>query len=377
MSESELTRKLEARGISRRDFIKYCGTLAATLGLSELYIPQIAAALEKAAARPSVVYLEMSLCTGCTESMVKAASPNPAELVLEILSFDYWDTIMAPAGAGAEKSLKDAIAKGGYLLLVDGAVPTKDGALVIGGKQGYDIVKEAADKAKAVVAVGTCAAFGGIPAAHPNPTEAKGVADVVADKSKVVNVSGCPVNPDWAVATIVNFLLKGKVPDLDANRRPLFIYGQTIHENCPRRGHFEAGQFVEEFGSEAEEKGWCLYKMGCKGPETGSNCPKNLWNAKTNWCVGAGAPCVGCTEPGFWDKHSSLYEREPGVRTSGIGIGDYRVNADTAGEVLGAAALAGIAAHAIGQAATGRLGKGAPEEKPANGKKKNKGGGGK
>lgn len=372
MSESVLYDKLEALGLSRRDFVKYCGTVAAMLGLSELYIPQIAAALEKAAARPSVVYLEMSLCTGCAESMIKANRPSPAELVLDILSFDYWDTIMAPAGDAAEKSLKEATENEGYLLIVDGAIPTKDGYLTIGGKQGYEIVKEASEKAKAVLAVGSCAAFGGIPAADPNPSDAKGVTEIIG-KDKVINLSGCPVNPQWVVSTVVSYLVKGDIPKLDSYNRPTFIYGQTIHENCPRRGHFEAGRFVETFGSEAEDLGWCLYKVGCKGPETFSNCPSQRWNSKLNWCIGAGAPCIGCTEPDFWDKHAPLYARQPGVRTQGIGIGDYTVGMDTAGAAIGVATLAGLAAHAVGQTVSGRMGKGAPVE-PEKKDKKDKGG---
>jgi len=359
--EEQLYKKLAPYGISRRDFLKYCGSLAAMLGLSELYVPQIAAAVEEAAKRPAVIWMGMSGCTGDTEQLAKSFNPSPGELVLDILSVDYWDTLMAPAGEQAEKSLKDSMEenKGKYIVCIEGAIPTgDDGAyLTIAGKTGLDTTKEVCKDAAAVIAVGSCASFGGIPAAKPNPTEAKSVGDVIG-KDKVVNISTCPANYSWVVATIVNYLLLGELPEVDDLQRPKPFFGQTIHENCPRRGHFEAGEFVEEFGSEEEAKGYCLYKVGCKGPETYAACPKTRWNNKTNWCIDAGAPCMGCAEPDFWDKNAPLYERMPGVSLPGIG----NVSADTIGAALGIATAAGLGVHLIGQIATGRLGKGGPEE---------------
>jgi len=362
--EKHLYQKLAPYGISRRDFLKYCGSLAAMLGLSELYIPQIAAALEEAAQRPPVVYLSMSLCTGCTSQMANSFNPSVPELVLDILSFDYWDTVMAPAGKEAEKSLRDSITqnKGKYIACVEGSIPTgEDGNyLTIGGRTGAEIVKEVCTDAAAIIAIGSCGSFGGIPAAAPNPTKAKGVMEFLPElKDKVVNISTCPANYMWVVGTIVNYLLLGKLPELDDLNRPKPFFGELIHNNCERRGHFEAGEFVEEFGSEEEAKGYCLYKMGCKGPETHAACPVTRWNNKINWCVHAGAPCMGCAEPDFWDKFTPLYERLPGVRLPG-GLGN--VSADTIGAALGIVTAAGLGVHLVGQIATGRLGKGGPSE---------------
>ena len=361
--QEELYEQLSPYGISRRDFLKYCGSLAAMLGLSELYIPQIAAALEKAAARPPVVWLGMSSCSGDIEQLAKTFNPSVAELVLDIISLDYQDVLMAPAGKEAEKSLKDSIVnnKGKYIACIEGSIPTADDGvyLTIAGKTGLDVTKEVTADAAAIIAVGSCASFGGIPAADPNPTKAKSVIDVVPDlKDKIVNISTCPANYMWVVGTIVNYLLLGKLPELDDLNRPVPFFGHTVHEDCPRRGHFEAGEFVEEFGSEEAAAGYCLYKVGCKGPETHAACPVTRWNNKVNWCIGAGAPCMGCAEPDFWDKFTPLYERAPGVRLPGVG----NVSADTIGAVLGIATAAGIGVHLVGQVVTGRLGKGGPEE---------------
>lgn len=345
--------------LNRRDFLKFCGAVAAVMGLSESYIPEIAAAIEKAAKRPPLVWLELALCTGDSEALVQTTNPDPAELVLDVLSIDYWDTIMAASGKQAEKSLDDAVKAGGFICVVEGAVPTgEDGNfLMVADKTGVDILKEVAAKAAAVIAIGNCATYGGLPGAAPNPTDAKGV-DQVIDKSKVINLPGCPCNGEWLVETAVYYLIFNKIPELDDFGRPKMIFGQTVHQNCPRRAHFEAGEFVEEFGSEAEAKGFCLYKMGCKGPEAHCNSPLQRWNDKVNWCLGSGAGCIGCTEPKFWDKYTPLYDRLPGVALPGVG----NVSADTIGKVAGVAAAVGIGAHLVGQAATGRLGKGAPRE---------------
>ncbi len=347
------------RSLSRRDFLKFCGAVAITIGLNEAAIPEIAEAIEKATKRPPLVWLEMALCTGDSEAIIQSAHPGPAELVLDVLSIDYWDTIMAPSGKQAEKSLQDAVEKGDFLCVVEGAIPTgEDGKyLTIGDKTGVEVLKEVSEKAKAVVAVGNCATYGGLPAAKPNPTEAKGVSEVIG-KEKVINLPGCPCNGRWVIDTVVYYLLFNKLPEVDELLRPKMIYGQTVHQNCPRRAHFEAGEFVEEFGSEEEAKGYCLYKVGCKGPEAHCNSPVAGWNNKANWCIGSGAGCIACTEPNFWDAYTPLYDRLPGVSIPGIG----NVSVDTIGKIAGVATAAGIGAHFVGQALTGRLGKGAPPE---------------
>ena len=192
-----------------------------------------------------------------------------------------------------------------------------------------------------MIALGACAHWGGVQAAKPNPTNAVGVRDIVKNKP-VVNIAGCPPQGDVVTATIVHFLTFGSLPELDAEGRPKFAYGARIHDQCSRRANFDAGQFVEAFDDEAARKGWCLYKVGCKGPATFSPCPIFQWNDRTNWPVGAGYPCIGCTEPFFWDTMTPFYNRLPQV--AGFGV---EGTVDKIGATLAIGATAGVAAHAI------------------------------
>jgi NiFe hydrogenase small subunit HydA len=164
-----------------------------------------------------------------------------------------------------------------------------------------DLLKDAAQNAIAVVAVGNCATFGGIPKAKPNPTQAVGVMDIIKDKP-VLNIPGCPMNPVNLTATVVHFLTFGALPAMDELHRPLFAFGQLIHNNCERRGHFDRGEFARAWGDAGHRQGWCLYQMGCKGPKSSHNCPAVRYNDGTSWPIGAGHPCIGCSEPDFWDQ---------------------------------------------------------------------------
>lgn len=348
-------------GVSRRDFLKVCGTAAALLGLGAMGIPRIAEALMAAATkRPSVVWLNFASDTGCTEALIKANYPNAAQLILETLSLDYNETIMAAAGYQAEEILEQAKNRGDYILIIEGAIPTKKGYGMISRHEMLDIGREFAAKAKAIIAVGSCATWGGVPAGNPNPAGLKGVREALG--VNCINLDLCPVNEGILVATIVDFLLTNRVPELDSVGRPKIFYGQTIHDQCERRAHFDAGRFVEQFGSKEEELGYCLYKVGCKGPETFANCSKMRYNDRVSWCIGAGAPCIGCAEPYWVDKFAGFYERLPEVWIPGIG--GVEAGADKIGIVAGAATAVGIAAHAIGTAAKGRF----KEEKPEEGK---------
>ncbi|RJQ45251.1 MAG: twin-arginine translocation signal domain-containing protein [Gaiellales bacterium] len=343
--------------ISRRAFLKLCGGTAAYLGLSQAWVPRIALALEQAAKRPPVVWLSLMACSGCLESFAKSVNPSTAEILLGIISLNYQETIMAAAGKDAEANLQATIEEGGYIVIAEGAVATGiPEALMIAGKTSIDYTREATSNAAAVVAIGTCATYGGVQAMKPNPTGAKGVSDALGIET--VNIPGCPPNPDTIVSTIVHYLLFGKLPELDGKGRPTFAFSQKVHDNCERRAHFDSGQYVEEFGSEEEAKGYCLYKMGCKGPETHSPCPLTLWNSKQNWCVGSGNPCIGCMEPEFWDKFAGFYERLPDVPVPGfVGV---KTSADYIGSTLVTATVAGVGIHAIASAASGRM-KGKPE----------------
>ena len=301
--------RLSKRNVSRRAFLRYCGVVAAAMGMGPAFAVEVAQALT-APRRPSVIYLHNAECTGCSEALLRTGAPYIDELILDTISLDYHETIMAAAGEAAEDALKQAVsAKEGYIVVVEGAIPTSDAGQYgyVGGRTMLEIGREILPKANAVIAYGTCAAYGGIQSAFPNPTGARGVNEAFADCDvKAINVPGCPPNPINLVGTIVA-LLKGTPLKLDREGRPLMFYGKTVHELCERRKHFEAGEFAPSFNSEEARKGWCLYELGCKGPLTMNNCPKARFN-DTNWPVGAGHPCIGCSEPGFWDNMGPFYE---------------------------------------------------------------------
>jgi len=252
---------------------------------------------------------------------------------------------MAAAGGQAEENLLKTVReqRGKYIAVVEGSIPMKDGGVYccIGGRSALEIAREVCGNAFATIAAGTCATGGGIPEAKPNPTGAVGVKDAVPGAT-VINLPGCPLNPDNLTATIVHYLTFGKLPATDSQGRPLFAYGKRIHDNCERRPHFDAGQYVERWDDEAHRKGHCLYKMGCKGPETYHNCPIQRYNDKTGWPVGAGHGCVGCSEAGFWDTMSPFYRRLPNV--PGFGV---ELTADRIGAGLAIATAAAFAGHGV------------------------------
>ena len=348
MQEGGFKRDVIGRGVSRRDFVKFCTAMAATLALPSSFVPQIVEALEKKQ-KPVLVWLEFQDCAGNTEALLRATNPTVAEIVLDVLSVDYHETIMGPAGKQAEKSLYDVVRnqKGKYIAVVEGSIPLKDGGVYccVGGKSAVDIAKEVCGNALATIAVGTCAAYGGLPAASPNPTGAVSIKDAVPGL-KPVNLPGCPVNVENITATIVHYLTFGALPALDRLGRPLFAYGERIHDHCERRAHFDAGQFARKWGDEGHRHGWCLYEMGCKGPETYKNCSVIKYNEGTSWPVQAGHGCIGCSQPNFWDNMTPFYKRLPKV--PGFGV---ETTADKIGLGIAAAAAAGVAAHAIASAA--------------------------
>lgn len=307
MGKEEVFDRLIEKGVSRRDFIKFCTLMAGTLGLAPTMVPRIAEAVT-AKARPSVVWLHFAECTGCSEGFLRSTYPWADEIILDVLSVDYHETIMAAAGDQAEEILHNATKnKGQYICVVEGAIPTKNNGMfgMIGGKTMVEVAKEVVGNALATICIGSCSCFGGVQAAAPNPTEAKSVSEVTG--ATTINISGCPPNPVNFVATVVHYLLLGKLPELDEHGRPLFAYGQLIHDNCPRRGHYEVGNFVKVIGDEGTMNGWCLFEVGCKGPVTHNNCPLVKFNDGTSWPIGAGHPCIGCSEPGFWDVMAPFF----------------------------------------------------------------------
>ena len=341
---------LQSRGISRRRFLQFCGVMTATLALPARYATDIAEALTRTT-KPVLVWLEFQDCAGNSESILRSPGPDVAELVLETLSWEYHELIMAGAGEQAEAALQRVVAddKGKYIAVVEGAIPFgADGAYcTIGGRSAVDLAREVCGGAAATLAVGACAWDGGF--VQDGPTGAVGVQTAVP-AANVVNLGGCPQNSANTVALIVYYLTFGRMPELDQFGRPLFAYGDLIHDQCERRAYYDAGLFVEDWGDKGHRKGYCLYKMGCKGPASNYNCPNVRWNGGTSWPVQAGHGCIGCAAPHFWDQMSPFYSQLPNV--PGFGV-------ETTAEDIGLYAIAGVAGlsavHGVGKAVQGKL----------------------
>lgn len=299
--------RLAKRGVTRREFMKFCTTVATVMGMGPAFAPKVAEALT-AADKPTVIWLHNAECTGCSESVLRAVNPSINEIVLDILNIAYHETIMQASGEAAEEALEMAMeTPNGYYLVIEGGVPVGEKEWgKVGGHTMYENTRKAAAKALGVIAIGNCAAFGGVQAAKPNPSGTKGFNDAMSEYGyTAISIAGCPPNPYNFVGTVVHLLTKG-MPELDDVGRPVMFYGQTVHDNCPRLPHFDAGEFAPSFASEEARKGWCLYELGCKGPYTYNNCPTVKFN-QTNWPVEAGHPCIGCSEPKFWDEMSPFY----------------------------------------------------------------------
>jgi hydrogenase small subunit len=306
-----LGERLALRGVSRRQFLKFCGTMSATLALPAHFSGRIANALLAADPRPPLVWLEFQDCTGDTESFLRASQPGVDELVLDLLSVNYHETIMVPAGQMTEVSLSNTISDyaGQYICVVEGSIPTAAGGIhcTIRGRTALSIAQEVCSNALATIAVGTCAWDGGLAAAAPNTTGAGGVKDAVPGLQPLINLPGCPANVHNLTATLVHYLTFNEWPSTDSLGRPSFAYDEDIHDECERHDYYEEGQFVLAWGDEGHRKGWCLLKMGCKGKITHHNCSTVKWNGGTCWPVQAGHGCVGCAEPNFWDSMSPFY----------------------------------------------------------------------
>jgi hydrogenase small subunit len=307
----KLLDQLEMHGISRRDFLKYCATTAAILGLSELeFTTKVAQALEKpTSGKAAVVWIEGQACAGCTISLTQSLYPPAASIILDKISLRYHGTVMAAAGYLAEEALDATIKQGGYILIVEGATPSADDRFWMdAGKSGRQIIEEAAKNATAVLAVGACSAYGGIPRACP--TKGIGVSEVLKKagiNKPVVNISTCPVHPDHLVGTLLYVLVTGKVPPLDSKGRPTMYFGEvSMHDNCRRRAHFDAGQFLKDWNDPAQ-KNWCLLEKGCKGPLSFVDCTVRRWNNGISFCLDCGGVCQACGEPVFYDKVTPLY----------------------------------------------------------------------
>jgi quinone-reactive Ni/Fe-hydrogenase small subunit len=343
-------------GLDRRDFMKWVSATTAMLMLPATFSPLVAEAAELMNRVP-VIWIELSDCAGNTEALIRSDGPKIDEIILDIISLEFNETLLAASGHQAEKQLEDAVEhfKGKYLLFVEGAVPMgmngQFGTIGASGETFHDHLQRLAKDAAALVAVGSCATFGGVPAAAPNPTDAVGVMDVVKGKP-LINIPACPANPSNMVGVILHYVLTGQVPELDSLLRPKFAFGYRIHDNCERRAHFDAGEFVEEWGDEGAKNNFCLYKMGCKGPMTFNNCSIIRYNEGVNWPVGVGRGCIGCSEPDFWDKYA--YERPMANANIKAPTGGVEKTVDEFGLGLLTAAGIGIGIHAVGSAVFGK-----------------------
>jgi hydrogenase small subunit len=295
---------LAASGVSRREFVTFCSKLMVTapfgLALTSYLSPEAVADELGRSKKPSVIWLHMQDCTGCSETLLRPSQPDLATLIFDVISLDYHETVMAASGHDAELALHEAMDAndGKFILVVEGSIPTKDNGiyLKLAGKWGTDYLREIGARAGAIVSIGSCASWGGIPSAGPNPTGAVGVDQIIRNKP-IVNIPGCPPNPYILLGTILQYASTGKLPALDDKKRPKFAYDRVIHEHCPRRPHFDAGRFASQFGDEGHRHGYCLYRLGCKGPQTHASCSTRHFNEIVDaWPIGIGAPCFGCTE---------------------------------------------------------------------------------
>ncbi|MFW5952429.1 MAG: hydrogenase small subunit, partial [Gemmatimonadota bacterium] len=339
-----------------RGFVKsMCVMAAAAVGLPATAAEAFAQAVARR--KPSVIWLSFQECTGCTESLLRTSHPDLGTLVLDLISLDYHEALSAAAGHQAEAAKHAAMEAnaGEYVLVVEGAIPTADGGIYckIAGRTALEHVEEAAANAGAIIAIGSCASWGGIPSADPNPTGARGAPGVLQGYD-VVTIPGCPANPYNFLGTVLQYATYGTLPELDDRGRPKFAYGRTIHEDCPRRPHFDAGRFAERFGDEGHRNGWCLYRLGCKGPETYANCSlKSFGEVEGAWPIGIGHPCFGCTEYGVGFSKplhetaevlrltpSAAFPEIDPQRTEGISPWATGVAGALGGAALGGAAMA-------------------------------------
>ncbi len=273
-------------------------------------------------------------CGGCSVSVLNTVAPSIKNVLIDEvvpgrhISLKFHTNISAGSGDPVIEEISDTGNKkrGAFLLIVEGVVPSADGGIycTVGEEEEkpvpfYQWVVDLGEKALAVIALGTCPSFGGIPGAKPNPSGVKRVMDIFKEEgidTPLINIPGCPPHPDWFLGTVTKILLNG-LPgpeDLDDLLRPKEFFGMLIHENCQRRPYFDEGKFAKKFGDAG-----CLYELGCKGPITYADCPLRQWNNGVNWCIRSGMGCQGCTQPEFPDFMGSFYEKITDVDVPRIG----------------------------------------------------------
>ena len=341
--------------LTRRNFLKLVGMLGAGT-LLKLYDSDIVKAIENAGnAGVKLVWIQGQSDTGCTISLLQGEHPDIYDAIMKLnIDIRFHPTIMAAQGEEAMAALDIEP----DILVVEGSIPDSEFA-TMGEKPVKNIVREMAAKTKvAVVAVGACATYGGIPAADGNVTNSMGVQYHKAKKGgalgadflsgaglPVVNLPGCPAHPDHILLTLSAVIL-GAIPELDDKGRPKMFFNTKIHDECARRGFYDVGAFAETFHESDFSHEKCLYKLGCRGPVTYSDCSLRKWNGGINVCMNGGAPCIGCFHEGFPDEMSPLFEPIEKVPTL-LGI-----NPVTAGKAAVVATGAGIAVHAARRGVT-------------------------
>jgi hydrogenase small subunit len=333
---------MQNKGYSRRDFLQFCSFAAMMAGLDASGAAKVVQAFETKP-RPPMVWLHFQECTCCSESFIRSSHPIVADVLLDAISLDYSETLQAAAGKQAEECLQSTIKNyaGKYILLVEGSVPANDGGVycMVAGRTAQDILEEASKDAAAVIAWGSCASHGCIQSSHPNPTGATPIHRLIS--KPVINVPGCPPIADVMTGVVTHILAFDHTPELDSLGRPKEFYSRRVHDTCYRRPYYDAGLFVESFDDDKARKGYCLYKMGCRGPVTYNACSVTKWNGGVSYPIQSGHPCIGCSEAGFWDN-APFYRHLASF--PGFGI---ESTADTIGTILGVGTLVGIGAHAI------------------------------
>jgi len=291
--------------ITRRRFLELSLKLSAITGLGSSAIPRIAEALgELSAHQAPLLWLQGQSCSGCSVSLLNSDHPDPVTLLISYISMRFHATLSTSTGATGMRVIDQSIDQGGYLLAIEGSIPTgMPEACVVGNETFQKQVTRAAKNATAVIAVGGCAAFGGIPAAENNPTGANSVPEFMKREKiekPIISIPGCPVHPDWLVGTLVH-VLKFGIPPLDELHRPRMFFGKLLHDQCPRFADYERERFAKTFQDEG-----CLFKMGCLGPVTRADCTVRRWNSSINDCISAGAPCIGCASENFPPRGLSM-----------------------------------------------------------------------
>ena len=331
------------QGYNRRDFLKFSTYMTAFMGLQSSMVGQIAKSLETTPRMP-VIWEHFQECTCCSESFIRSDHPIVADIILDKISLDYTLTLMAASGHQAEAAKQETMKKyhGEYILCVEGSVPLGDDGnyCCIAGKTAKQALIEAAEGAKAIIAWGSCATNGCVQAAKPNPTGATPIHKIIKNKP-IIRVPGCPPIGEVMAGVIVHVVAFGRLPELDRMGRPKAFYSKRVHDSCYRRPYFDAGLFAETFDDQNAKEGYCLYKVGCKGPMTYNSCGTIKWNNGVSYPIQSGHGCIGCSEEGFWDN-GPFYERM--TKVPGFGI---EQNADTIGKVAAGALAGGIAVHAV------------------------------